>query len=85
MKTLVTVTFCTLLAAANASVAGPNPPLKPPRVYTGIHPPSGTPTKTNGFAPRPGRSNRHVYGPPIQRPIFKMRPRKPTATAPKRS
>ena len=80
MKALVTFTLCALLAAVNAAFAGPKPPLKPPRVYTRIHQPSGSPTKTNAFAPRSGRSNRHVYGAPIQRPIFRMQPKKPTTT-----
>jgi hypothetical protein len=76
MKAPVTFTLCALLAAVNAAFAGP----KPPRVYTRTHQPSGSPTKTNAFAPRSGRSNRHVYGAPIQRPIFRMQPKKPTTT-----
>jgi hypothetical protein len=86
MKALVTFIFCALLVTASTAFADPNTPLKPPRVYTGIHPPGGKPTKASSFAPRSSRSNRHVYGAPIQGPIFKMQPKKPTTTpAPKRS
>jgi hypothetical protein len=52
--------------------------LNAPKVYTGIHPPQGT--KATGFAPRP--SNRHVYGAPIQSPIFKSQPAKKPSTPP---
>ena len=78
MKALVTFALCALLLSANAA-------LKPPRVYTGVHPPAGT--KPSSFAPHPGASKRRVYGAPIQGPIFKMqpKPKKPTVPpAPKR-
>jgi hypothetical protein len=68
MKTLVTFAFCALLLSANAAFADANV-LKPPRVYTGVHPPAGT--KPSSFAPHPGSSKRRVYGAPIQGPIFK--------------
>ena len=72
MKALVTFVFCSLLIVAHAAFADANV-LKPPRVYTGIHPPSGT--KPSSFAPRPGGTRRHTYGAPIQAPIFKMQPK----------
>jgi hypothetical protein len=75
MKAVVTITSCALLLAANAAFADANVVLKPPRVYTGVHPP-GPPggTKPSSFAPHPG-SKRHVYGAPIQGPIFKSQPK----------
>jgi hypothetical protein len=78
MKALVTCAFCALLVSANAAFADTNV-LKPPKVYTGIHPPGGT--KPSSFAPHSGgASKRRVYGAPIQGPIFKMQPKKkPTA------
>lgn len=72
MKPVVTFAFCALLLAANAAFADANAVLKPPRVYTGVHPPAGT--KPSSFAPHPG-SKRRVYGAPIQGPIFKMQPK----------
>ena len=72
MKALVTFAFCALLLSANAAFADANAALKPPRVYTGVHPPAGT--KPSSFAPHPG-SKRRVYGAPIQGPIFKMQPK----------
>jgi hypothetical protein len=72
MKALVTFVFCALLVA-QAAFADGNPPLKPPRVYTGIHPPGST--KPSSFAPHPGSTKRRVYGAPIQAPIFKMQPK----------
>ena len=86
MKLVVTFAFCALLLSANAAFADANVVLKPPRVYTGVHPPAGT--KPSSFAPHPGSSKRRVYGAPIQGPIFKMQPKpklKSTsvATAPK--
>jgi hypothetical protein len=74
MKALVTIAISGLLLAAGTAFADTNPRLKPPRVYTGIHQPSGRPTKASSFAPRSGGSHRHVYGAPIQSPIFKMQP-----------
>ena len=73
MKPTVTFAFCALLLSANTAFADANAALKPPRVYTGVHPPAGT--KPSSFAPHPGRSKRHVYGAPIQGPIFKMQPK----------
>jgi hypothetical protein len=72
MKALVTLAFCALLLSATAAFADANT-LKPPRVYTGVHPPAGT--KPSSFAPHPGGSKRHVYGAPIQGPIFKTQPK----------
>jgi hypothetical protein len=72
MKALTTFAFCALLLAANAAFADANAVLKPPRVYTGVHPPAGT--KPSSFAPHPG-SKRRVYGAPIQGPIFKSQPK----------
>jgi hypothetical protein len=73
-----------MLATGATALADVKTPLKPPRVYAGIHQPSGRPTKASGFAPRPGGSKRHVYGAPIQSPIFKMQPKKPASSlAPK--
>ncbi len=69
--------FCVLLATASTAFADANRPLNPPRVYTGVYQPHGKPTPSSGFAPRPGRSGRHVYGAPIQKPILKMQPPKP--------
>jgi hypothetical protein len=82
MKALVTFAFCALLLAATAAFADASAVSKPPRVYTGVHPPAGT--KPSSFAPHPGGSKRHVYGAPIQGPIFKMQPKpklKSTAAA----
>jgi hypothetical protein len=83
MKSLVTFAFCCLLVAGTTAFADANSAavqkannLKPPRVYTGIHPPGST--KASGFAPTPGGTKRRVYGAPIQGPIFKMQPKKPT-------
>lgn len=75
--------FCTLLGAASTAFADANKPLNPPRVYTGVYQSHGKPTPSSGFAPRPGRSGRHVYGAPIQKPILKSQPRKPPNTEPK--
>jgi hypothetical protein len=87
MQTLINLTFGALLAfaTANAAFADANTPLKPPRVYTGIYQPKSTPTKASALAPRAG-AKRHNYGAPIQSPILKMQPKKPTtptSTAPK--
>jgi hypothetical protein len=76
--------LCVLLATAGATaLASDNKPLNPPRVYTGIYQPHSKPTKSSAFAPRASRSGRHVYGAPIQKPILKMQPKKPTPAAPK--
>ena len=87
MKALITFAVCSLLAGATAAFADANSAavakanaLKPPRVYTGIHPPSGT--KQSAFAPTPGGSKRRVYGAPIQGPIFKMQPQPKKPTVP---
>ena len=83
MKALITFTICSLLGAATAAFADGNSMavakvngLKPPRVYTGIHPPGNT--KQSSFAPSAGGNKRHVFGAPIQGRIFKMQPKKPT-------
>ena len=87
MKALITFAVCSLLAGATAAFADANSAavaqangLKPPRVYTGIHPPGNT--KPSSFAPSPGGTKRRVYGAPIQGRIFKMQPqpKKPTVS-----
>lgn len=84
MNTLIRLTLGALLtlATTQAAFADSNTPLKPPRVYTGIYQPKGSLTKASSFAPRPGGTRRRVYGTPIQPPIFKMQPQKPTPSAP---
>ena len=76
MKALVTFIFCSLLVAT-AAFADTNA-LKPPRVYSPHGPVPSTRWKSSALAPRAGGSRKHVYGAPIQGPIFKMQPRKPT-------
>lgn len=83
-KTLQTVLLCCGLVAAHAAWADTNSNavkmangLNAPKTYTGIHPPKGT--KASGFAPNPG-NKQHVYGAPIQSPIFKSHPVKKTNT-----
>ncbi len=83
MNKLRTCLLCALLATASTAFADANRPLNPPRVYTGANQPHGKPTPSSGFAPRPGRSGRHVYGAPIQKPILKSQPKKPTPPGPK--
>lgn len=83
MNIRMTYLFCALLAAASTAFADASRPLNPPRVYTGIYQPHGKPTPSSGLAPRPSRSGRHVYGAPIQRPILKMQPKRPTSATPK--
>ena len=86
MNTRANFLVFVLLAAATASSAAfadAKTHLNPPRVYTGISQPHGKPTKSSGFAPRPGRAGRHVYGAPIQAPILKMQPKKPARPAAK--
>lgn len=84
MNTLIHFTLGALLtlATTQAAFADSSTPLKPPRVYTGIYQPKGSPTKASSFAPRPGGTKRRVYGSPIQPPIFKMQPQKPTTPTP---
>jgi hypothetical protein len=86
MKTLQSVVLCCGLMAAHAAFADTNSNavkmangLNAPKTYTGIHPPKGT--KASGFAPTPG-NRRHVYGAPIQSPIFKSSPVKKPNTPP---
>jgi hypothetical protein len=83
MKNLTTIVLSGALLLAGTAFADASPPFKPPRVYTGIHQPSGRPTKASSFAPHPGGTKRHVYGSPIQSPIFKNRPqpKKPRAAS----
>jgi hypothetical protein len=85
MKASAACAFFSLLIAANAALADSNTRalndakhLNPPRVYTGIHPPAGT--KASSYAPRPVPKNR-AYGAPIQSPILKSPPKKPTTPA----
>jgi len=73
--------LCGLLAATGAASADTKKPLNPPRVYSASHQPHGKQTGASSFAPHPGRAGRHVYGAPIQAPILKMRPKKPTTPA----
>ena len=84
MNVFVSLIACAGLVASSMAFATPATAthLNPPRVYTGVYQPHGKPTKSSAFAPRPGRSGRHVYGAPIQAPILKMQPKKPAA-APK--
>jgi hypothetical protein len=86
MKAFHTCLICLGLIAANAAFADTNSNavkmangLNAPPVYTGVHPPKGT--KASSFAPQPGNRS-HVYGAPIQSPIFKSQPKKPATTAP---
>ena len=87
MKTLQTVVLCCgLVAAAQVAFADTNSNavkmangLNAPKTYTGVHPPRGT--KASGFAPNPA-NKRHVYGAPIQSPIFTSHPVKKTNTPP---
>ncbi len=85
MNNRLTCLFCALLVTASTAFADANKPLNPPRAYTGVHQSHGKPTPSSGFAPRPGRSGRHVYGAPIQKPILKFQPKKPNPTAPRLS
>jgi hypothetical protein len=87
MKALITFAFCSLLVGAAAAFADSNSAaitkangLKPPRVYTGVFTPGKT--KQSSFAPSAGGSKRHVYGAPIQGPIFKMQPQHKKPTVP---
>jgi hypothetical protein len=80
MKMLQSVVLCCGLMAAQAAFADTNSNavkmangLNAPKTYTGIHSPKGT--KTSAMAPNPG-NRRHVYGAPIQSPIFKTPPKK---------
>jgi len=52
--------------------------LNAPKVYTGVYQPKGT--KASSYAPQSGNKS-HVYGAPIQSPIFKSQPKKPNATS----
>jgi hypothetical protein len=88
MRTLKTVVLCCGLMAVHAAFADTNSNavkmangLNAPKVYTGIHPPQSNPTKASGFAPNPA-NRRHVYGAPIQSPIFKSQPVKKPNTSP---
>ena len=85
-KTLQTVVLCCGLTAAHAAFADTNSNavkmangLNAPKTYTGIHPPQGT--KASGFAPNPGKKQ-HVYGAPIQSPIFQSHPVKKPNSSP---
>jgi hypothetical protein len=84
MKALATLVSIALLAGTGAALA--NTPLNPPRVYTGVYQPKSTPTRASSLAPQ-ARNKRHAYGAPIQGPIFKRAPSKPskvpTAKAPR--
>jgi len=85
MKAPIIFVSCSLLIAATAAFADTNTRalndakyLAPPRVHTSNHPPQGT--KASSYAPRPVPKNR-AYGAPIQSPIFKSQPTKPTTPA----
>jgi hypothetical protein len=95
MKHLTTVLICAALAtgAASLACADSNSSAVAQARYVGqprisaSHQPNGKPTKASSFAPRSsGGSHQHVYGAPIQSPIFHSQPKKkkPAATpAPK--
>lgn len=85
---LTAAALCFGLSATHAAFADANSNavkmangLNAPKVYTGIHPPQGKPTKSSGFAPRAG-NKQHVYGAPIQSPIFKSQVAKKSNTSP---
>jgi hypothetical protein len=80
MRTLATLLFCATLGTAPAAFADANVPLKPPRLYTGVFTPGIK--KASSFAPRPLGSKSHVYGAPIQSPIFKTQPKAKKASTP---
>lgn len=65
MKTLVTIALCGVLTLAVA----------PASVKSLRECADHTAKKASSFAPRPGGSKQHVYGAPIQSPIFRMRPK----------
>ena len=89
-QTVVTAAvLCFGLVAANSAFADTNSNavkmangLNAPKIYTGIHPPQGKPTKSSALAPRAGGNKQHVYGAPIQSPIFKSQPAKKPNTPP---
>jgi len=90
MKALLPVLIWTLLGttAASAVLADANSTAyakarvaSSPHTVTAAHQPSGKPTKASSFAPHSGGSHRHVYGAPIQSPIFHSQPKKPLATS----
>jgi small ligand-binding sensory domain FIST len=47
-------------------------PVKPGKVVSKVHQPVGTPHKVSSFAPR--KTNKRVYGAPIQAPIVHSQP-----------
>jgi hypothetical protein len=66
-------------AVLNAQRVGPTPPGK---VISKSHQPVGTPHKVSSFAPH--RTNKRVFGDPIQAPIVHNVPaRSPKKTAPR--
>ena len=82
--TKIRYALCLLLVTASTTAfADANQHLNPPRVYTGVYQPHSKLTKPSALAPRASHSGRHVYGAPIQRPILKMQPKKPTPARPK--
>ena len=89
-QTVVTAAvLCFGLVGANVAFADTNSNavkmangLNAPKIYTGIHPPQGKPTKSSALAPRAGGNKQHVYGAPIQSPIFKSQPAKKPNTPP---
>jgi hypothetical protein len=89
MKTLRPVVLCLALVATQAAFADANSNgvkmangLYAPKVYTGNHPPQPKLEKTSALAPRAGGTKRHVYGAPIQSPIFKSQAAKKSTNSP---
>jgi hypothetical protein len=87
MKHFVTVLISALVATGAAAVASADSnsnavarakTLTPTRVSASQQP-NGKPTKVSAFAPRSGGSHQHVYGAPIQAPIFHSQPKKKPA------
>lgn len=81
--------LCFGFVAANVAFADTNSNavkmangLNAPKIYTGIHPPQGKPTKSSALAPRAGGNKQHVYGAPIQSPIFKTQAARKPNTPP---
>ena len=76
MKALVPILIAAVLALTAGAASA-----SPPKSYSAAHQPSGKPTKASSFAPHPGGSHRHVYGAPIQSPIFHSPPKDPPRSA----
>jgi hypothetical protein len=91
MKAPTVLALCSLLAPLGVALADTNSTavnnaraLNPPKMYTGVYQPKGSPTRSSAFAPRPHSAGQHVFGAPIQAPILKRQPKKPAvATTPR--